>query len=55
MIETKKSYHLNLKKYNSEQYLKFLCEYYNLQPGYCKSDHLRQLLAHKPWGLIIQI
>ncbi len=53
LYEMKKSYSLNLKKYNSEEYLKFLCEYYNLPPGYCKSDHLRQLLAHKPKGLKI--
>ena len=53
MYEIKKHYTLNLKKYNSDDYLKFHSKYYNLDPGYCKSDHLRQLLGYKPKGLKI--
>lgn len=54
MYEIKKSYTLNLRKPNSENYLKFLCDYYKIPAGYSKSDHLRSLLATKPSGLIIR-
>ena len=52
--EMKKSYTLNLRKPNSENYLKFLCDYYKIPAGHTKSEHLRQLLATKPSGLIIR-
>jgi len=53
MYVSKKSYSLNLRKFNSEKYLKFLCDYYKIPAGYSKADHLRSLLATKPTGLKI--
>lgn len=53
MYEMRKSYTLNLRKPNTENYLKFLCDYYKIPAGYSKADHLRSLLATKPTGLKI--
>lgn len=53
MYIAKKSYSLNLRKFNSEKYLKFLCHFYNIPAGHTKAEHLRSLLATKPFGLKI--